>query len=119
MLEKLLINAIAERNLLEKHIPIIKTLMAFDVLTMICLHTIIKDPLNYKRLILSLPYSQNGIRKQLFKLIDAGYILEKKSESDTRVRLLIASDSTIESISNYLHKKFLFNKALFDLQALN
>jgi len=114
MLEILLRNAISDRRLMEDHLPIESSLLVFDILTIISLHTVIGDPLNHKRLLLSLPYSPNGIRKQLYKLVCIGYIQERRSNIDTRVIYLVSSDLALEKISNYLNMKLLLNQNLID-----
>ena len=86
----------------EKHLPIDASLLAYDLLICACFHTLSDAPLNYKQLFLTLPYSKNGIRKQLNKFVADGWLEICTDVDDKRVRYVVALPKLLNAVGSYL-----------------
>jgi hypothetical protein len=86
----------------DKHLPIEFSLLAYDLLICACFHTLSGTPLNYKQLFLTLPYSKNGIRKQLSKFIANEWLEICTDTYDRRVRYVVALPKLLDVLKDYL-----------------
>jgi len=89
------------RGIENQHLPLNGSLLAYDAILHIVKNQLEGNPLNYKRLFLSLNYSSNMVRQQIKKLIDADFI-SHQLDNDGRVRVLVPNDKLIKTLEDYL-----------------
>lgn len=92
----------------EKNLPIEASLLAYDLLICVCFHTLSDAPLSYKQMFLTLPYSKNGIRKQLSKLVADRWIEICTDVDDKRIRYVVALPKLLDVLNDYIQIRLMF-----------
>jgi hypothetical protein len=86
----------------EKNFPIEASLLAYDLLICVCFYTLSDAPLSYKQMFLTLPFSKNGIRKQLNKFVADEWIEICTDVADKRIRYVVALPKLLDVLNDYL-----------------
>lgn len=85
-----------------ENLPDANSNLAFDFLTLVAHRTSIGQPLSLKQIYSHLPcYSEAGIRKQLLRCVDQKWLRIAPSETDKRVRLVVAEPALLTRYSEY------------------
>lgn len=80
------------RQRLGHHLPLQNSLIPLDILNTVMSAHLGGRELPVKSLMSQLPYSLAGLRFHYARLLDAGWIENRPSERDARIRLVIPSD---------------------------
>lgn len=83
------------------HLPLRDSIVALDIVALVGLHTVNNTPLSLKQLDLALPHSSSGIRKQLERLIEEGWLKLTTSTEDGRVRYVVAEKPLLLRLRRY------------------
>lgn len=95
----------------KKLFPIRNSSIVFDLILIVNHYNLINQNLTLKKIFLSLPYSENGIRKQIRHLVKFGWLDIYKSRIDGRIKLVKPSKKLIKSYKKYCDLlDSLFNK---------
>ncbi len=85
----------------QKLFPIEKSKIVFDLLTITTHFYLANKPLSIKQIFLSLDYSENGIRKQLRRLIAQKWLKVNRSSNDKRIYYIIPTAKLLSSFKKY------------------
>jgi DNA-binding MarR family transcriptional regulator len=85
----------------QKLFPIEKSKIVFDLLTITTHFYLANKPLSIKQIFLSLDYSENGIRKQLRRLIAQKWLKVDRSINDKRIYYIIPTAKLLNSFKKY------------------
>ena len=88
-------------NLERKFFPIENSKLVFDLLTTTTYYFLANKPLSIKQICLTLDYSENGIRKQLKRLITSKWLKIVKNPYDRRITYIVPTIKLIKSFSKY------------------
>ncbi len=84
------------------NIPYAQSALAKDLLLLCVYSTNAQSPLSIKETMVSLrPFSEAGIRKQLKRCLDEGWLRIIESPSDKRVRHIVAEPKLLELFDRY------------------
>ena len=100
-------NLLAVRQWEEAHLPLDGSLLAFDLLTVTAHHTMLGQALNLKQLNTQMNYSEAGVRKQLKRCLEQGWLELQAGQNDKRVKYVVATPKLLKILSN--HAQFLSN----------
>ena len=85
-----------------ENIPYAQSALAKDLLLLCVYRTNAQSPLSVKEVVASLkPFSEAGIRKQLKRCLDEGWLRIVDSPSDKRVRHIVAEAKLLELFNRY------------------
>ena len=85
----------------QKLFPIEKSKIVFDLLTITTHFYLANKPLSIKQIFLSLDYSENGIRKQLRRLIAQKWLKVNRGINDKRIYYIIPTAKLLKSFKKY------------------
>lgn len=85
----------------EENLPMERSALAYDLLAVTAHHTVVGTPLSLKHLFTLLNYSEAGIRKQLRRCINEGWISLQSVSNDRRVRVVAAQPKLLTALQEY------------------
>lgn len=92
---------LARRRWEEVHFRLGRSSLAFDLMATVAHYTAVGSPLSLKQLFLLVEYSEAGARKQLVRLRKEGWIEIVRTESDARVRVVVALPKLLRILKLY------------------
>jgi hypothetical protein len=85
----------------EENLPMERSALAYDLLAVTAHHTVVGTPLSLKHLFTLLNYSEAGVRKQLRRCINEGWISLQNVSTDKRVRVVVAQPKLLQALQGY------------------
>lgn len=95
-------HALAVRQWEDEHFPLEGSLLVFDLLMVAALHTLRRNVLSLKQLHVQLNYSEAGIRKQLKRCIDQGWLELIQAKEDRRVKYIVSTPKLLKMLQQYI-----------------
>lgn len=95
-----------------EHLPIGNSLIAYDLMLLISIHTYSKGRITVKQLFASLPHSATAVRYHYQRFVDEGWIEHCPDPKDKRIKNIQATEKFVEMINSY-------TQATNDILAIN
>jgi len=90
------------RESLEKYLPIQNSLIAYDMILLLCIHNYSRGNITVKQFFNSLPHSATAIRYHYKRFIKDGWIENYMDPKDKRIKHIRPTQKLIEAINFYM-----------------
>ena len=91
----------ATHHWMEQRLPLHGSMLAYHMLLLTTRSTLLNAPINNKQLISCLNCSAMGVRKQLNRLVKAGWMRMETDVRDKRVKLIVAQPKLLALMKEY------------------
>jgi len=100
--QQLMVQAIVElRQWSAEHLPIDNSLIAYDLMLLLSIHTYANSRITVKQLFASLPHSATAVRHHYQRFVDEGWIEHWPDPKDKRIKNIQATQKFVEMINAY------------------
>jgi hypothetical protein len=89
------------RESLEKNLPIQNSLIAYDLILLLCIHNYTRGNITVKQFFNSLPHSATAIRYHYKRFINDGWIENYMDSKDKRIKYIRPTQKLIEAVNSY------------------